>query len=87
MRRQAVNAVSRGRRLRCDGAGRIIVQTAKLHEIDPQAWLADVRSRIAETPQSRLTEILPWNLDLRPPLAHRSRTAVLSGGLPWITAL
>jgi transposase len=38
-----------------------LIQTAKLNEIDPQAWLADVLSRIAETPQSRLRELLPWN--------------------------
>jgi transposase len=38
-----------------------LIQTAKLNEIDPQAWLADVLSRIAEKPQSRLSELLPWN--------------------------
>ena len=27
-----------------------------------QAWLADVLRRIAETPQNRLGELLPWNL-------------------------
>ncbi len=37
------------------------IQTAKLNAVDPQAWLADVLSRIAETPQSRLRELLPWN--------------------------
>jgi len=35
--------------------------TAKLNNVDPQAWLADVLRRIAETPQSRLGELLPWN--------------------------
>ena len=29
--------------------------TAKLNDVDPQAWLADVLGRIAGTPQSRLT--------------------------------
>jgi transposase len=38
-----------------------LIQTAKLNEIDPQAWLADVLSRMAETPQTRLSELLPWN--------------------------
>lgn len=28
---------------------------------DPQAWLADVLARIADTPQSQLSELLPWN--------------------------
>jgi len=38
-----------------------LIQTAKLNDIDPQAWLADTLSKIAETPQSRLSELLPWN--------------------------
>ena len=38
-----------------------LIGTAKLNDIDPQAWLADVLGRIAETPQSRLDELLPWN--------------------------
>jgi transposase len=38
-----------------------LIQTCKLNDVDPQAWLADVLSRIAETPQSRLYELLPWN--------------------------
>jgi hypothetical protein len=35
--------------------------SAKLNEIDPLAWLADVLGRIADLPQSRLAELLPWN--------------------------
>ena len=38
-----------------------LIGTAKLNDIDPQAWLADVLGRIAELPQSRLPELLPWN--------------------------
>jgi transposase len=37
-----------------------LIQTAKLNDVDPQAWLADTLSSIAETPQSRLSELLPW---------------------------
>jgi hypothetical protein len=35
--------------------------TAKLNDIDRQAWLADVLARIAEHPSHQLTELLPWN--------------------------
>ena len=35
--------------------------TAKLNDIDPQAWLADVLGRIAAHPAKRLAELLPWN--------------------------
>ena len=38
-----------------------LIMTAKLNDIDPQAWLADVLARIAEIPQARLPELLPWN--------------------------
>ena len=38
-----------------------LIGTAKLNDVDPQAWLADVLGRIAETPQGRLDELLPWN--------------------------
>ena len=37
-----------------------LIVTAKLNDIDPQAWLADVLARIADMPQSRLHELLPW---------------------------
>jgi hypothetical protein len=38
-----------------------LIMTASLNNIDPKAWLADVLARIAEMPQSRLHELLPWN--------------------------
>ena len=38
-----------------------LIGTAKLNDIDPQAWLADVLERIAQHPIRRLDELLPWN--------------------------
>ena len=38
-----------------------LIMTAKLNDVDPQAWLADVLARIAEIPQSRLADLLPWH--------------------------
>jgi len=38
-----------------------LIGTAKLNDVDPQAWLADVLARIADTPQSQLADLLPWN--------------------------
>jgi transposase len=43
-----------------------LIGTAKLNDLDPQAWLADVLARIADTPQTKLTELLPWNWDGKP---------------------
>lgn len=37
-----------------------LIMTAKLNDVDPLAWLADVLARIADIPQSRLPELLPW---------------------------
>jgi hypothetical protein len=38
-----------------------LIQTAKLNDVDPRAWLADVLARIADASQLRLDELLPWN--------------------------
>ena len=38
-----------------------LIVTAKLNDVDPQAWLADVLARIAEPPYTRVHELLPWN--------------------------
>lgn len=40
-----------------------LIGTAKLNNIDPQAWLADVIARISDTPLSRLPDLLPWAWD------------------------
>ena len=47
-----------------------LIQTAKLNNVDPQAWLADVLARIADTPQTQISELLPWNW--RPNPLHRA---------------
>jgi len=38
-----------------------LIVTAKMNDVDPQAWLADVLARIASHPMRRLDELLPWN--------------------------
>jgi hypothetical protein len=38
-----------------------LIVTAKLNNIDPQAWLADVLARIAAHPAHQLDDLLPWN--------------------------
>ncbi len=38
-----------------------LIVTAKLNDVDPQAWLADVLARIADHPSHQLDELLPWN--------------------------
>lgn len=50
-----------------------LIHTARLNDVDPQAWLADVLARIAEHPAHRLDELLPWNW--HPATAAVSRAA------------
>jgi len=38
-----------------------LIVTAKMNDIDPQAWLADVLKRLPDMPVSRVHELLPWN--------------------------
>ena len=37
-----------------------LITTAKMNDVDPQAWLTDVLARINDLPQTRLPELLPW---------------------------
>lgn len=38
-----------------------LIATAKLNDIDPQAWLADVLARLPDHPAKRIHELMPWN--------------------------
>jgi transposase len=50
-----------------------LIVTAKLNDVDPQAWLADVLARIAGHPARDIDQLLPWNW--QPRAAPRSRAA------------
>ena len=38
-----------------------LIVTAKMNDVDPQAWLANILARITEHPVQKLDELLPWN--------------------------
>ena len=38
-----------------------LITTAKLNDVDPRAWLADVLARIDDHPAAGLDQLLPWN--------------------------
>jgi len=42
-----------------------LIETAKLNGVDPQAWLTDVLSRIADHKINRIDELLPWRYAAR----------------------
>ena len=38
-----------------------LIASAKMNDVDPQAWLADVLARIAGHPTQHVAQLLPWN--------------------------
>ena len=38
-----------------------LIETAKLNDVDPHAWLADVLARLPDHPSRRIDELLPWH--------------------------
>lgn len=39
-----------------------LIETARMNDIDPQAYLRAVIDRIADHPMKRIDELLPWNI-------------------------
>ena len=54
----------------CGGRGAAIaytlIETAKLNDIDPQAWPTRVLERIPDYKINRIDELLPWNCSTAP---------------------
>ena len=38
-----------------------LIESAKLNGLDPQRYLSDVLTRIADHPARHITDLLPWN--------------------------
>ena len=46
-----------------------LIESCKLNDVDPQAWLTDVLTRLQDHPAKRIHDLLPWNWkQLRSPL-------------------
>jgi len=67
---RAVRGIAAGRRnwtfAGSDEGGRraaavyTLIESCKLNDVDPQAWLADVLARLPDHPAKRIDELLPW---------------------------
>ena len=42
-----------------------LIQTCRLNDVDPHAWLREVIAQISDHPQTRLHELLPWEWKAR----------------------
>ena len=40
-----------------------LIETAKLNNINPQAWLTDVLKRVADHPINKIDDLLPWKFE------------------------
>jgi transposase len=46
-----------------------LIETAKLNDVDPRAWLADVLARLPGHPARHLDDLLPWTWTASPQAA------------------
>ena len=38
-----------------------LIETCRMNDVDPRAWLADIIARLPSHPAKRIDELLPWN--------------------------
>ena len=43
-----------------------LIETARLNDVDPEAWLGDVIGRIADHPNAKIDELLPLEMERKP---------------------
>ena len=53
-----------------------LVETCKLNDVDPRAWLADVLAKLPDHPAHRVAEMMPWAWKARYDAAARVTIAV-----------
>ena len=60
-----------------------LVETCKLCDVDPKAWLADVLAGIPDHPMSRIDDLLPWHWKAT---GTATPSSIISGQYPAVLA-
>lgn len=53
-----------------------LIETCKLNDVDPRAWLADVLARLPDHSAHRVGEMMPWTWKVRQEAAASATTAI-----------
>ncbi len=53
-----------------------MIETCKLNDVDPRAWLADVLARLPDHPANRVAEFMPWAWKAQQEATASTTTAV-----------
>lgn len=59
-----------------------LIETAKLNDVDPLAWLADVLARLQDHPAKRIDELLPWNWKMAQPQKAAAQATTIPAAVP-----
>jgi transposase len=49
-----------------------VIETAKLSDLNPEAYLADILARIRDHDPAKLDDLLPWNWSAQQPAAAKA---------------
>ena len=52
-----------------------LIETCKLNDVDPRAWLADVLAKLPDHPVQRIAELMPWAWKARVEAVAKAATA------------
>ena len=53
-----------------------LIETCRLNDVDPRAWLAEILAKLPDHPAHRVAELTPWAWKARSDVAAREATAV-----------
>ena len=63
-----------------------LVETCKLNDVDPQAWLVHVLAKLPDHPAKQIAELLPWNWksSQKPAIDAAAARAIPAANTGWI---